>query len=81
MAKNLCAKTRPVDRPYEIWERPGWVYRVLKKNQNPEAEAKNPYALWFVSCDSPWVDDERGDTYAADIKNSCVMTASDYDGD
>ena len=51
MEKNLMAKTRPVDNPYEIWtcESPDgvWEWRVLKKWQKPSKEAENPYARWF----------------------------------
>lgn len=46
--KNLCAKTRKLDQPYEIWvgvgKFEGWEWRVLKKYQSPECEANNPYA-------------------------------------
>lgn len=42
MAKNKCGKTRPVKDPYEIWKSfdQSWEWRVLKKYQNPENEAK-----------------------------------------
>jgi len=71
MSKNLCAKTRKVDDPYEIWVNGGgWEWRVLKKYQTPENEAKNEYAIWFCAVKSPmtfgsW---EYGDTYVKDIK-------------
>lgn len=54
--KNPCAKTRPVDNPYETWrnERAGWEWRVLKKWQKPENEVKNKFARWFCAVKSPF---------------------------
>lgn len=76
MAKNECAKTRPVDNPYEIWVSHNglWQWRVLKKYQNPENEAKNPYARWLCAVYSPITKEqmssgyELGDVYLSDIK-------------
>lgn len=70
--KNLCAKTRKVDKPYEIYQSPlasDWEWRVLKKYQNPENEKKNPYARWFCAVKSPMTygEWEYGDTYISDI--------------
>ena len=69
--KNECGKTRPQDNPYEIWKSYDgtWIWKVLKKYQNPENEAKNPYARWFCAVRSPmtygsW---ELGDVYVKDI--------------
>lgn len=71
MGKNECAKTRPVENPYEIWMTPDgqWEWRVLKKYQTPENEAKNPYARWYVAVKSPMTygSYEYGDTYIQDI--------------
>ena len=45
MSGNPCGKTRDVAEPYEVWKGPGgFEWRVLKKYQKPELEAKNPYA-------------------------------------
>ena len=77
MGKNLCAKTRPVNNPYEIWvgmvsiggEKPvEFEWRVLKKYQSPENEAKNPYARWFLATKSPYTfgEWEYGDGYCND---------------
>ena len=44
MSKNPCGKKRKLDNPYEVWKDGGWEWRVLKKYQTPENEAKNPYA-------------------------------------
>lgn len=70
MTKNLCGKARKLDNPYEIWRVGDWEWRVLKKYQTPENEAKNPYARWFCAVKSPmtfggW---DMGDTYVVDIK-------------
>ena len=69
MVKNECAKTRPVDNPYEIWKAPNWEWRVIKKYQRPDKEATNKYARWFCAVKSPmtygsW---EYGDVYIKDI--------------
>lgn len=77
--KNPCSKTRPVTRPYEIWEGGGFTWRVLKKYQNPEREAANPHARWLVSCDSPFITNEQGDEYVTKIKSRAVLTHTDYD--
>ena len=72
MSKNECAKTRKVDEPYEIWsdELSGFEWRVLKKYQNRENEAKNPFARWFCAVSSPytWGSWEYGDVYVKEIK-------------
>ena len=39
--KNECGKMRDKDDPYEIYILGGWEWRVLKKYQTPENEAKN----------------------------------------
>ncbi len=75
MSKNTMAKTRPADAPYEIWEYRDWEWHVLKKYQNPEAEAKNPYARWYCLVKSPYVPEgELGDVYVQDIKGVAVRT-------
>ena len=71
MSKNECNKTRDIDNPYEIWKGPAnFEWRVLKKYQNPENEAKNDYARWFcaVKSDMTYGSYEYGDTYVKDIK-------------
>ena len=75
MAKNLQAKTRKIDNPYEVWKIGNdWEYRVLKKYQNPENEAKNPYARWFLGTASAFTygEFELGDGYAHDVKGSAT---------
>ena len=72
MSKNLCGKTRPIDNPYEVWKAGDWEWRVLKKYQNEENEAKNPYARWFCGVKSPFTygSFELGDTYVKDVKGN-----------
>ncbi len=74
--KNECGKTRPVDKPYEIWanERAGWEWRILKKYQTPEKEKQNPYARWFCAVKSPFTYGswEYGDTYVHEIKQNAI---------
>ena len=72
MSKNLCGKTRDIDNPYEVWKGPrGFEWRVLKKYQKPELEAKNPYARWYcaVKSEMTYGSFEYGDTYVSDIKS------------
>jgi hypothetical protein len=73
MAKNLAAKRRNLTKgeaPYEVWTGPGnWTFLVVKKNQAPDKEASNPYAIWNVACATPHETDLYGhDTYASEVK-------------
>ena len=70
MSKNECAKMRDKENPYEIWRGNGFEWRVLKKYQKPELEAKNPYARWFCAVSSPWTHGsyDLGDVYVQEIK-------------
>jgi hypothetical protein len=71
MSKNECGKTRDLKQPYEIWVGPnGFEWRVLKKYQNPENEAKNEYARWFCAVKSNlnYGEYEYGDVYVRDIE-------------
>jgi hypothetical protein len=75
--KNLKAKTRPVEKPYEVytdWRMPDWEWRVLKHYQTPEKEKTNPYARVFCAVKSPmtygsW---EYGDTYIKNLGKTLV---------
>ena len=73
--KNECGKTRPADKPYEVWQTAdgSWTWKVLKKYQSPSKERANPYARWLVSVDSPHVNGELGDTYVNDIKGAAFL--------
>jgi hypothetical protein len=78
MARNLCAKLRPVTDPYEVWRSPDatWEWKVLKKYSGDDD--KN-YARWFCHVTSPWCPEgELGDTYVADIKRSAIRFDSNH---
>jgi hypothetical protein len=63
--KNLYAKQRTIDNPYEVWEsNDGWRWLVLKKWQVDDSK---PYARWFCYVSSPFCDGEYGDVYVTDI--------------
>ena len=71
MSKNECNKTRDTADPYEVWMGPnGFEWHVLKKYQNTENEAKNPYARWFCAVKSNFThgEFELGDVYVSEIK-------------
>ena len=75
MSKNLCGKTRKMDRPYEVWQGNAGdlgniTYLVLKKYQTPELEATNQFARWFVAAksDATYGTFEMGDNYVSEIK-------------
>lgn len=78
MSKNLCGKTRPESKPYEVWENKaaGWEWRVLKKYQSPDKEAGNQYARWFCAVKSPFTygQFELGDVYVREITSQAVKT-------
>ena len=79
MTKNECNKTRNLDDPYEVWTGlAGFEWRVLKKYQNPENEAKNPYARWYcaVKSDYTYGEFEYGDVYVSEIKENGVLHPS-----
>jgi hypothetical protein len=70
MGKNLQAKTRKVNEPYEVYvnEAAGFEWRILKHYQSPEKEAANPYARTFCAVKGPgtWDGYDMGDTYIKD---------------
>ena len=68
-------KTIEIAKPYEIWvdkHGAGFEWRVLKKYQKPELEAKNKYARWFCGVKSPMTygEFELGDVYVSEIKEN-----------
>lgn len=76
MAKNLKAKTRSVNKPYEVYTTVDgtWEWRILKHYQSPENEASNPYARVLCAVKSPmtWGGYDLGDVYLAEIKQNAV---------
>lgn len=77
--KKLTTSDRiKLDKPIEIWEnkQAGWTWKVWKKYQKPELEAKNEYARWFCSVSSPMTYGgyDMGDVYVKEIKENAVQT-------
>ncbi len=78
MAKNICAKFRDKDHPYEIWQAGDWTWRVCKKWQTLEKEANNEYARWYCYVTSPYCPEgEYGDVYVKDIKSVAHLVTSE----
>lgn len=68
--QNLCAKTRPISDPYEVWTSGSWTWSVLKKYSGDD---NRPYARWFCSVVTPICPDgEMGDVYVKDIKDNAI---------
>jgi hypothetical protein len=77
--KNTCAKSRPKERPYEVWKSHdgSWQWHVLKKWQ---ADDTKPYARWFCWVKTPHVPEgELGDVYVHEIKKNAYLIQTDYD--
>lgn len=53
--KNPCGRMVEAENAYETWAAPfgTMVWKVCKKYQAPENEAKNPNARWFCFVLSP----------------------------
>ncbi len=67
-AKNECAKMRPKDKPYEVWQAGDWTWRVLKKWQ---VDDNKPFARWFCNVVTPMMPEgEMGDVYVSEIKGA-----------
>lgn len=73
---NKLAKTRPVDKPYAIYEANGIKWHILKTYKQASSEAKDPYARWFTvgysAATGPLGD--MGDTYIKEIKHYGRLT-------
>jgi hypothetical protein len=68
--KNLCAKMRKPDNPYEVWSNGTWTWKVLKKWQGDDSK---PYARWFCLVITPMCPDgEYGDVYVSEILEQAV---------
>lgn len=78
MAKNPCGKTRPADRPYEVWQSGEWTWNVLKKWQ---ADDDKPNARWFCLVITPYTgpSGDMGDVYVSEIKRNARLVSTDYD--
>ena len=76
--KNTMAKTRPQDRPYEVWVAGDWTWKVLKKWQ---ADDHKPYARWFCAVESPYTygNPDLGDVYASEVMGVATLVETNYD--
>ena len=75
MPKNKFGKSRKPSNPYAVYADPrtGWTWKVLKTYKHVSSEAKDPYARWFLATTSPWVTDELGDGYAAEVIQNGIL--------
>lgn len=70
---NPCGRTRPVDKPYEVWKSFSWTWKILKKWQ---IDDDKPYARWFCFVTSPYCPEgEYGDVYVSEIKQNAVKVS------
>lgn len=77
---NKLAKSRPLDKPYAIYEGHGFTWHILKTYKTAASESKDKYARWFTAAKSAMSYDEfeYGDAYALDIKmNGRLVWASE----
>lgn len=73
--KNPCGKSRPKDKPYEVWAAGGWEWRVLKKYGLDDSK---PFARAFCFVSSPACPDgEYGDVYIESYRGA-VLVKKDY---
>ena len=85
MAKNTMGKTRPVERPYEVWRYCNWEWHVLKYWQADGAATTKPYARAFCAVYSPITREqmsggyEMGDVYVDEIRHLARLIKTDYD--
>lgn len=68
-------KTRPVSNPYEVWQAPGWTWKVLKFYSN---DLDDPFARVFCDVESPFAH-EMGDVYYGDIVHNAELTERNDD--
>ena len=69
-------KTRKTHEPYAIFKAGDIEYRVVKTNQLPKNEVKNPYAIWKVDARSPMTYGKwecARDTYKRDVLNNFTL--------
>jgi hypothetical protein len=73
---NKLSKTRPVDKPYAIYEANGIKWHILKTYKQASSEAKDPYARWFTVgySDATGPRGDMGDMYIKEIKHYGRLT-------
>lgn len=64
--KNPMGKTRPVDKPYKVFVRSGWEYRVLKSYK---IDHDDQYDRWYCATRSihNYGNLELGDAYVDNV--------------
>ncbi len=81
MPRTSFGKTRKAENPYATYTDPrtGWIWKVLKTYQHPDAERKNERARWYLATSSPLTDyrDEIGDGYAKEVLQHGVLIDAD----
>lgn len=76
--KNPAGKMRKQNQPYATWTdlRTGWKYKLLKSWQANNAK---PYGRWFVSVTTPYVTEEMGDSYVAQLLPGMPSAGTTFD--
>ncbi len=81
MPRTSFGKTRKAENPYATYTDPrtGWIWKVLKTYQHPDAERKNEHARWYLATSSPLTDyrDEIGDGYVKEVLQHGVLIDAD----
>lgn len=74
--KSTQNKLRKVNDPYLVYrnEVAGWEWRILKRYQSPEGEAKNEFSRWFCAVKSPMTSPgyDMGDVYVSEVVSNGV---------
>jgi hypothetical protein len=73
-------KTRPYDKPYEVWVAGDWTWKVLKFYKSRENTIADPYGRVFCQVITPntTASGDLGDTYYREIRSAATLVASDY---
>jgi hypothetical protein len=70
-------KTRPKDRPYEVWSDGSWQWDILKfYHKTHEAAEADKFARVFCLVHGDYT--EMGDVYYREIRNQATLVKSDY---
>lgn len=74
-------KTRPADRPYEVWQGPaGFEWKVRKFYKTRENTLADPWARVFCDVSSHFTHGsfDSGDVYYNEITSGGTLVSSDY---